>query len=159
MLKKQLKQKQKKRQNTKNNWYKNCRNRQNISRKRKRSNECIAKKLFEKMIEFHLTFIKILSIINIGNDKSTNVVLPNILWKLTSNSLKVTDVSIFYLCSCLSTQFLYRTVAKATFNVKDSINDIYTNSITLTINITTLPTKMSLSILVRFTLIEISPSR
>ena len=42
------------------------------------------------------------------------------------------DVS-FYLCSCLSTQFLYRTVAKATFNVEDSINAIIKNSITLTI--------------------------
>ena len=62
--------------------------------------------------------------------------------KLTPNSPKVTDVSLFYLGSCLSTQFLYRTVAKATFNVKDIINDIYINSITLTINITTLPTKI-----------------
>ena len=43
----------------------------------------------------------------------------------------------FYLCSCLSTQFLYRTAVKATFNVKDNINDIIKNSITLTINITT----------------------
>ena len=43
----------------------------------------------------------------------------------------------FYLCSCLSTQFLYRTAVKATFNVKDNINDILKNSITLTINITT----------------------
>ena len=48
----------------------------------------------------------------------------------------------FYLCSCLSTQFLYRTAVKATFNVKDNINDIIKNSITLTINITTLPTKI-----------------
>ena len=55
--------------------------------------------------------------------------------------VKVTDVSIFYLCSCLSTQFLYRTAVKATFNVKDNINAIIKNSITLTINITTLPTK------------------
>lgn len=51
-----------------------------------------------------------------------------------------TDVSFFYLCSCLSTQFLYRTAAKATFNVKDNIKDIIKNSITSTINITTLPT-------------------
>ena len=56
--------------------------------------------------------------------------------------VKVTDVSFFYLCSCLSTQFLYRTVAKATFNVKDNIKDIIKNSITLTINITTSPTKI-----------------
>ena len=56
--------------------------------------------------------------------------------------VKVTDVSFFYLCSCLSTQFLYRTAVKATFNVKDNINDIIKNSITLTINITTLPTKI-----------------
>ena len=50
-------------------------------------------------------------------------------------------MSFFYLCSCLSTQFLYRTAVKATFNVKDNINAIIKNSITLTINITTLPTK------------------
>ena len=49
---------------------------------------------------------------------------------------------LFYLCSCLLTQFLYRTVAKATFNVKDSINAIIKISITLTINITTLPTML-----------------
>jgi len=48
----------------------------------------------------------------------------------------------FYLCSCLSTQFLYRTDVKATFNVKENIKDIIKNSITLTINITTLPTKI-----------------
>ena len=52
-----------------------------------------------------------------------------------------TDVSFYYLCSCLSTQFLKRTVAKATFNVKDIKNDIIKNSITLTINITTSLTK------------------
>ena len=46
-------------------------------------------------------------------------------------------VYFFYLCSCLSTQFLYRTAVKATFNVKDNIKDIIKNSITLTINITT----------------------
>ena len=39
-------------------------------------------------------------------------------------------------------QFLYRTVAKAMFNVKDNIKDIIKNSITLIINITTLPTKI-----------------
>ena len=49
---------------------------------------------------------------------------------------------LFYLCSCLLTQFLYRTAAKATFNVKDNIKDIIRNSITLTINITTFPTKI-----------------
>ena len=49
---------------------------------------------------------------------------------------------LFYLCSCLSTQFLYRTDVKATFNVKDNIKDIIKNSITLTINITTIPTKI-----------------
>ncbi len=53
---------------------------------------------------------------------------------------QITDVSFFYLCSCLSTQFLYRTAVKATFNVKDNIKDIIKNSITLTINITTSPT-------------------
>ena len=56
--------------------------------------------------------------------------------KLTSTR-QSTDVSFFYLCSCLSTQFLYRTAVKATFNVKDNINDIIKNNITLTINITT----------------------
>lgn len=44
----------------------------------------------------------------------------------------------FYLCSCLSTQFLYRTDIKATFNVKDNIKNITKNSITLTINTTRL---------------------
>ena len=62
-------------------------------------------------------------IINIGNDKSTNVVLPR-KYENSHQLVKVTDVSLFYLCSCLSTQFLYRTVAKATFNVKNNINDI-----------------------------------
>lgn len=56
--------------------------------------------------------------------------------------VKFTDVSFFYLCSCLSTQFLYRTAVKATFNVKDNIKDIIKNSITLTTNITTSPTKI-----------------
>ena len=78
-------------------------------------------------------------IIDIGNDNSTNVVLPDKLRKLTS-TLQCTDVSFFYLCSCLSTQFLYRTAVKATFNVKDNIKDIIKNSIALTINITTSPT-------------------
>ena len=55
--------------------------------------------------------------------------------------VKVTDVSFFYLCSCLSIQFLYRTAVKAMFNVKDNHKDIIKNSITLNINITTLPTK------------------
>ena len=49
----------------------------------------------------------------------------------------------FYLCSCLSTQFLYRTAAKATFNVKDNINDIIINSITLIINTTSLSHNIS----------------
>ena len=49
---------------------------------------------------------------------------------------------LFYLCSCLSTQFLYRTAAKATFNVKDNIKIVRKISITLTINITTLPTNI-----------------
>ena len=62
------------------------------------------------------------------------------LRKLTP-TLQSTDVSFYYLCSCLSTQFLYRTVAKATFNVKENIKDIIQNSITLTINITTSLTK------------------
>ena len=84
----------------------------------------------------HLTFVEYLCIIKIGNDNSTNVVLPDKLNKLTS-TLQRTDVSFYYLCSCLSTQFLYRTAVKATFNVKDNINDIIKNSITLTINITT----------------------
>ena len=63
-----------------------------------------------------------------------------IRYKTHIQLVKVTDVSFFYLCSCLSTQFLYRTTVKATFNVKDNINDIIKNSIALTINITTSPT-------------------
>lgn len=59
--------------------------------------------------------------------------------KLTSNRSKY-RCELFYLCNCLSTQFLYRTDVKATFNVKDNIKDIIKNSITLIINITTLPT-------------------
>lgn len=93
----------------------------------------------ENKILNYLTFIKYLCIINIGNDKSTNVVLPRI-YENSHQLVKVTDVSFFYLCSCSSTQFLYRTAVKATFNVKDNINDIIKNSITLTINITTFPT-------------------
>ena len=92
-------------------------------------------------MKFYLTFSYNLCIINIGNGETTNVVMPDILRKLTS-TLQSTDVSFFYLCSCLSTQFLYRTAVKATFNVKDNIKDIIKNSITLTINITTLPTKI-----------------
>ena len=49
---------------------------------------------------------------------------------------------LFYLCSCLSTQFLYRTAVKATFNVKEDIKAIIKNNTTLTINITTFPTKI-----------------
>ena len=80
-------------------------------------------------------------IINLWNDKSTNVVLPNYLEKLTPNSTKSYRCEFsFYLCSCLSTQFLYRTAVKATFNVKDNIRDNIKNSITLIINITTSPT-------------------
>jgi hypothetical protein len=33
--------------------------------------------LWSAVTKFYLTFLKYLSIINIGNDKSTNVVLPN----------------------------------------------------------------------------------
>ena len=32
---------------------------------------------------------------------------------------------IFYLCSCSSPKFLYRTATKATFNVKDNINNTF----------------------------------
>ena len=92
-------------------------------------------------MKFYLTFSYNFCIINIENDNSTNVVLPDTLRKLTS-TLQSTDVSFYYLCSCLSTQFLYRTAAKATFNVKDNIKDIIKYSITLNINITTLPTKI-----------------
>ena len=42
----------------------------------------------------------------------------------------------------VSTQFLYRTAVKATFNVKENIKDNIKNSIALTINITTSPTKI-----------------
>ena len=62
--------------------------------------------------------------------------------KFTSKSPNYGCEFSFYLCNCLSTQFLYRTAAKATFNVKDNIKDIIKNSITLTINITTSPTKI-----------------
>ena len=61
-------------------------------------------------------------------------------FKRLTSTQQSTDVSFLYLCSCLSTQFLYRTAVKATFNVKDNIKDIIKNSITLNINITTLPT-------------------
>ena len=88
-----------------------------------------------------MTFSYNLCIINIGNGETTNVVLPRI-YENSHQLVKVTDVSFFYLCSCLSTQFLYRTAVKATFNVKDNIKDIIKNSIALTINITTLPTKI-----------------
>ena len=82
-------------------------------------------------------------IINLWNDKSTNVVLPNYLEKLTPNSTKSYRCEFsFYLCSCLLTQFLYRTAVKATFHVKDNISNVINNSITLTINITTFPTKV-----------------
>ena len=88
---------------------------------------------------FYLTNYIYLCIINIGNDNSTNVVLPGIFKKLTS-TLQSTDVSFFYLCICLSTQFLYRTAVKAIFNVKDNIKHIIKISFTLNINITTSPT-------------------
>ena len=87
-----------------------------------------------------LTFIKNLSIINIGNDKSTNVVLPKLVVKNSHLTRQSYRCELFYLCSCVLTQFLYRTAVKATFNVKDNIKDITKNSITLTINITTSPT-------------------
>ena len=90
-------------------------------------------------MKFYLTFSYNFCIINIENDNSTNVVLPDTLRKLTS-TLQSTDVSFYYLCSCLSTQFLYRTAVKATFNVKENIKDNIKNSITLIINITTSPT-------------------
>jgi len=101
----------------------------------------IISQIIYNKLQFLLTFSINLIIIKIGNGESTSVVMPDILRKLTS-TLQSTDVSFFYLCSCLSTQFLYRTAVKATFNVKDNIKDIIKNSITLTINITTLPTKI-----------------
>ena len=55
---------------------------------------------------------------------------------------QITDVNFFIYVSCLSTQFLYRTAAKAMFNVKDNIKIVRKISITLIINITTLPTKI-----------------
>jgi len=61
---------------------------------------------------------------------------------LINHLLGIAEWFIFYLCSCLLTQLLYKATAKATFNVKENINDIIKNSITLTINITTLPTKI-----------------
>ena len=53
---------------------------------------------------------------------------------------------IFYLCNCLSTQFLYRTAIKATFNVKNNIHDITKNSIILIINTTHLSYDVSYNI-------------
>ena len=69
------------------------------------------------------------------------MVLPIRFEKLTPNWSKNRCEFSFYLCSCFSTQFLYRTAAKATFNVKDNINIVRNISITLTINITTSLTK------------------
>ena len=77
----------------------------------------------------------------IGNDNSVRYGFARDCFNKPFTLSKV-EWFIFYLCSCLSTQFLYRTAIKATFNVKDNIKDIIKNSITLTINITTLPTKI-----------------
>ena len=66
-----------------------------------------------------------------------DTVLPEIVFNKPFTLSKV-EWFIFYLCSCLSTQFLYRTDIKATFSVKDNIHDIIKNSITLTINTTRL---------------------
>ena len=66
-----------------------------------------------------------------------DTVLPKLNFINHSSCAKV-EWFIFYLCSCFSTQFLYRTVAKATFNVKDNISNNIKNSITLTINTTRL---------------------
>ena len=82
-----------------------------------------------------------MSIIKIGNDNSVRYGFARESFNKPFTLSKV-EWFIFYLCSCLSTQFLYRTAVKATFNVKDNIKDIIKNSITLTINITTLPTKI-----------------
>ena len=64
------------------------------------------------------------------------MVLPN-RYKNSHLNRQIYRCEFFYLCSCLSTQFLYRTDAKATFNAKENIKDNIKNSITLIINITT----------------------
>lgn len=87
-----------------------------------------------------MTFSYNLCITNIENDKSTNVVLPKLVVKNSHQTRQSYRCELFYLCSCLSTQFLYRTAAKATFNAKENIKDNIKNRITLTINITTSPT-------------------
>lgn len=73
----------------------------------------------------------------IGNDNSVRYGFARDCFNKPFTLSKV-EWFIFYLCSCLLTQFLYRTDIKATFNVKDNINDITKNSITLTINTTRL---------------------
>ena len=52
-----------------------------------------------------------------------DTVLPEIVFNKPFTLSKV-EWFIFYLCSCLSTQFLYRTTVNATFNVKNNIKDI-----------------------------------
>ena len=53
----------------------------------------------------HLTFIKYLCIINIGNDKSTNVVLPN-RYKNSHLNRQIDRCEFFIYVVALSTQFL-----------------------------------------------------
>ena len=88
-------------------------------------------------LKLHLTNFKYLCIIKIGNDNSVRYGFARECFNKPFTLSKV-EWFIFYLCSCLSTQFLYRTDIKATFNVKDNINNIIKNSITLTINTTRL---------------------
>ena len=57
----------------------------------------------------------------IGNDNSVRYGFARDCFNKPFTLSKV-EWFIFYLCSCLSTQFLYRTDIKATFNVKDNIN-------------------------------------
>ena len=75
----------------------------------------------------------------IGNDNSVRYGFARDCFNKPFTLSKV-EWFIFYLCSCLSTQFLCRTAVKATFNDKDNIKDITKTSITLTIKITTSPT-------------------
>ena len=57
------------------------------------------------------------------------MVLPKLVVKNSHQTRQSYRCELFYLCSCLSTQFLYRTAAKATFNAKENIKDNIKNPI------------------------------
>ena len=93
--------------------------------------------IIQKLSYFSWLYSSKWGIIKIGNDNSVRYGFARECFNKPFTLSKV-EWFIFYLCSCLLTQFLYRTDIKATFNVKDNINDIMKNSITLTINTTRL---------------------